>query len=245
MLSFEAKSGKIGVLGGAGNTSQRAINPFMAGRKRVNYNSFSFPLPPIIGGSFMPDTTLPAQPQNLACTICLVAKPKSDFRKDGGFRDNYSYHCKACEEIYGFRRRDNPALKALKKYPTTQLQKSRAAKKARHLYRTDIKFRLTRIIDGQNRRAAKLDIPGVITIEEWLEVLAFYENKCAYCSRQTPQLQIDHFWPLAWYKHGFTRANNTADNLVPACHYCNFAKRDNNPFEFLAWKNGLLIELVG
>jgi len=88
MLSFEAKSGKIGVLGGAGNTSQRAINPFTAGRKRVNYNSFSFPLPPIIGGSFMPARNTP---EKFWANVGILSENDCWEWKLGKVPDGYGY----------------------------------------------------------------------------------------------------------------------------------------------------------
>ena len=77
----------------------------------------------------------------------------------------------------------------------------------------------------QTRRARKENLPSSLTVEEWINIKAEFENRCAYCGKDTPLTQ-DHFIPLS--KHG----EYTRDNIIPACPSCNNGKNASNPFEW-------------
>ena len=75
------------------------------------------------------------------------------------------------------------------------------------------------------RRALKNNLPKDLSIEQWEEVKAYFENKCAYCGEEK-ELTQDHFIPVS--KNG----GYTASNILPACKSCNSSKRDK---EFIIW----------
>lgn len=66
-------------------------------------------------------------------------------------------------------------------------------------------------------RARKLAADGSYTAHEWLELVASYQGRCAYCGSAGP-LHADHRVPL---KRG---GANDISNIVPACPACNSRK---------------------
>ena len=70
----------------------------------------------------------------------------------------------------------------------------------------------------QTRRARKLEVGGVITEIEWLDLCAHYNNQCLSCGSTTKKLTLDHVVPLSlgW--------SNTIDNAQPLCLSCNSRK---------------------
>lgn len=66
------------------------------------------------------------------------------------------------------------------------------------------------------RRAASID--GTLTAEQWREICARHDSRCAYCGGAPETLEMDHVVALS---RGGT---HTADNIVPACKPCNSAK---------------------
>lgn len=72
---------------------------------------------------------------------------------------------------------------------------------------------------------------GAHTQQEWLEKCALLGNVCLYCGEAKP-LTRDHKVPLS---RGGT---DDIDNVVPACHSCNCAKRSHTPEEFFVRPRG-------
>lgn len=68
-------------------------------------------------------------------------------------------------------------------------------------------------------RANKATAPfNDFTSDQWSEMKAAYDYRCAYCERQMARLTQDHIIPLS--KGG----PHTASNIVPACRRCNSKK---------------------
>lgn len=57
-----------------------------------------------------------------------------------------------------------------------------------------------------------------LTAEQWAEIQALFDQRCAYCGRDDRTLTQDHLIPLS--KGG----GHTASNVVPACRPCNSRK---------------------
>jgi hypothetical protein len=74
-------------------------------------------------------------------------------------------------------------------------------------------------IYSHNKRTAQLGLVSDLTIEQWLEVVDHYGNKCADCGGDWTDL--DHIIPVS--KGGGT----TKDNVRPLCSHCNNVKHDN------------------
>lgn len=69
--------------------------------------------------------------------------------------------------------------------------------------------------DYQHRRRA--ESIGKVTVEEWSEILAIYDGKCARCG-STHDITQDHIIPLS------TGGKNIASNIQPLCRKCNSTK---------------------
>lgn len=67
------------------------------------------------------------------------------------------------------------------------------------------------------RRARLAAVVGSYTAQEWLALVAFWSNTCAYCGMSGP-LEADHRIPLC---RGGT---NYISNILPACRSCNRSK---------------------
>jgi 5-methylcytosine-specific restriction endonuclease McrA len=79
----------------------------------------------------------------------------------------------------------------------------------------------------QAYRARKVAAVGSFTGAEWLKLVAFWGNVCAYGGEPGP-LEPDHRVPL---KRGGT---NFIDNILPACRSCNARKHTMTEEEFRA-----------
>lgn len=75
-------------------------------------------------------------------------------------------------------------------------------------------------VRAANYKAKKLGIPGKITVQQWRELKAFYNNICLRCGEQEPTitLTIDHIIPFA------LRGINDISNVQPLCEFCNTSK---------------------
>ncbi len=76
-------------------------------------------------------------------------------------------------------------------------------------------------VSGNKRRAAV----GTFSLDEWLDLLAKYEGKCAYCG-STDHIEVDHRTPLC------RGGANTIENILPACRHCNRRKHRRTEEEF-------------
>ena len=72
----------------------------------------------------------------------------------------------------------------------------------------------------RNARMANLSIND-LTNEEWRDILALFDYRCAYCHTPSDRLERDHIIPVS--KDG----PNTKTNIAPSCRRCNMRKHDN------------------
>lgn len=79
---------------------------------------------------------------------------------------------------------------------------------------------------AQRRRSRKAMLPATLTVEDYAETLATFNNACAYCGVTDDQLstslQQEHVIPLS--KGG----GYTKENIIPACASCNLSKGTRN-----------------
>lgn len=81
---------------------------------------------------------------------------------------------------------------------------------------------------NENRRRARIaGALSTLTKLQWEAILAFYDNRCAYCGRDG-KLEQEHVIPVS--RGGGT----TAENIVPACGSCNRSKHAKTPEEWKA-----------
>jgi hypothetical protein len=81
-----------------------------------------------------------------------------------------------------------------------------------------------------NRRARKAGAEGSYSTKEWKECLHLFYSRCAYCGKEDKRLTKDHVVPLI--NHG----RHDANNIVPACRYCNGEKGTKSLLEFLIYR---------
>ncbi len=79
----------------------------------------------------------------------------------------------------------------------------------------------------QRRRARKRALPATLTAQEWDDLKAKFDYRCAYCGKAWFEiegvLEQEHVIPV-------TRGGAyTADNIVPACKSCNSKKGNRTP----------------
>jgi 5-methylcytosine-specific restriction endonuclease McrA len=67
-----------------------------------------------------------------------------------------------------------------------------------------------------NRRRAMLKAGGTFTKDEWLDLCARYDYKCASCGKE--EQTVDHIIPLS------VGGLNIIDNIQPLCKSCNCSK---------------------
>jgi 5-methylcytosine-specific restriction endonuclease McrA len=68
----------------------------------------------------------------------------------------------------------------------------------------------------QKRRAQKANVETPLTLKEWKEIKTSYNNRCVYCGSSA--ISQDHIIPLS------RGGKHSADNVVPACQFCNTSK---------------------
>lgn len=89
--------------------------------------------------------------------------------------------------------------------------------KVKYLKRMRLKY--------QKRQATKKGLDSSLTYDQWIQIKAAFNNKCAYCGQELP-LQQEHF--IAVSKNG----EYTLNNIIPACQPCNGSKSNKDFFEW-------------
>jgi len=89
---------------------------------------------------------------------------------------------------------------------------------------------IRKVVDAA-RRARKALAGGRFTAQEWRDLVAQWESRCAYCGIRAP-LEADHRTPLA------RGGANSIANILPACGPCNRKKGNRTEEEFRASRRG-------
>lgn len=177
------------------------------------------------------------------CRKCGELKLISKFHKDKSRYDGHRDVCRDCICKYPENHAEKTRLKILKSgnkkctkckrtkplnefYPRkegelgyTSICKTCWSKKYADYYERNYE----KIIEvSQRRLALEKKVECSFTENEWLECLAVFNYRCAYCGQASGKLQQDHFIPLS--KLGpYTRKN-----IVPACPTCNRSKSNKD-----------------
>ena len=69
----------------------------------------------------------------------------------------------------------------------------------------------------QLRRARKQNVVYDLTFEQWESIKIHFDNKCAYCGKESKMTQ-DHFVPIV------NGGGHTKSNIIPCCLSCNCSK---------------------
>lgn len=86
-------------------------------------------------------------------------------------------------------------------------------------------FKINHVKSKQMRRARESKLAYTFSISEWEYCKMKFDNKCAYCGRESP-LHQEHF--IALSKSG----EYTHNNILPACRSCNASKNNKDFFEW-------------
>ena len=102
-------------------------------------------------------------------------------------------------------------------------------KKATSRYQKSDKGKKANLAAVHRYMAKKRNLPSDFSSVDWMNAIAFFGGKCAYC-RTSTELQQEHFIPVS-LGGGYTKSN-----IIPACKTCNISKRDKHPLEWLQKK---------
>lgn len=183
------------------------------------------------------------------CKGCVIAKPASEFHRDGGSPDGLRAQCKPCRngfmaEYYGANREARVAYELNRRQ--VRGDEARAWDRAR--YQRDREKRVALASDASRLRRARmagvLSDPG-LTVKKLREI---HGGNCCYCgialdfrSRKRSdgiapnRGTLEHIIPIS---RGGT---HTFDNTALACHHCNVSKNRKTVAEWEDWKAGGLI----
>jgi hypothetical protein len=75
-------------------------------------------------------------------------------------------------------------------------------------------------VESQRFQTRRLHAEATLTLLEWLEALAYFQWRCAYCGEKPFQV-MSHYLPLA-------QAGTTVLNCLPACYHCRNAQGKTN-----------------
>lgn len=184
--------------------------------------------------------------------------------------------CPECKTIYWKQRQQNPEFIAFDKnrkqqsdYKSSQAEWQRAWRQTpegKNYLKEYDKSRAKspeRKLSQTIRQGKRTSIGarGDLTTQQWLERIAEFDGKCAYCSvllltngdgdgvdqYHLHYLTIDHIVPLL--KKGIPLGEHTKSNVVPSCRGCNNSKLNNDVWEWMKRKgivpnNKLLIILL-
>src|SRR3990167_5218261 len=153
-----------------------------------------------------------------------------------------AYRASHLEERHALERRWYDANRERKRtaaatYRASHLEHTRSVQRARYSRDTDHVRKLKAAsrrataeqVRARNalRRARSSGATGSHSVAEWLEKVALFAGRCAYCGRDDRTLTRDHRIPLV------RGGSPNIENIVPACGSCNSRKRDRTDFEFV------------
>ena len=88
--------------------------------------------------------------------------------------------------------------------------------------KTEQESRERQRVQTQNYRAAQAGLEATLTLEDWLQTIADFNGRCAYCLERRFE-HLEHFVPID------AGGGTTLENCVPACGKCNYSKGADDP----------------
>jgi 5-methylcytosine-specific restriction endonuclease McrA len=178
------------------------------------------------------------------CSHCKVEKPISEFNKNRSKKDGLQDQCRDCQKISNSKylslhpeklkayyennkpkvleqmrvyREDNKDMIHRRKHLDYVRNKEKILKRNYAYQKSHPEVMRKHQLD---RLAMKMNSDGSYTIEQWNNLVMFYDGHCLCCARIDLPLEKDHVVPLS--KGG----SNSIENLQPLCKPCNSSKRD-------------------
>ena len=181
------------------------------------------------------------------CTKCGQEKPATNeyFSKQKGGKNGLSSSCKQCYKLYAqqnaesirerkkkYRQENHEHIKEVSRIYREQnkefIKKYRQenADYLKEYLKEYCKSNKDKCKTRRNRyRSLKRQLPSTLTAVQWHKIKETFNNRCAYCNKQT-NLAQEHFIPLS--KGG----EYTHNNIIPACKSCNSSKGNKDFFEW-------------
>lgn len=179
------------------------------------------------------------------CSKCKVEKGASEFYKSSRYSDGLYCWCKECfargakgyyakhkEKLNAYSRQwaaENPEKRreTSRKSRLKNLERARASVRKAHAKRSKERVSYAREWQRQNpdkvkaraqRRSERIrNVVGSHSKDEWLKLLAFYNERCLCCGI-TEDICRDHVVPL------FHGGDDYISNIQPLCRPCNAKK---------------------
>ncbi len=182
------------------------------------------------------------------CWKCGEWKPITEYHKSSGRSDGLDPRCKACKREYrrankerfnalarNYPRKPEQARAKKRRYEAAHPDRVRQQQRRTWLRRYNapgvkkqIQARQKQWRDANphivkemvhRRRARKQNAGGSYTAQQWLDLCAYYDQRCLCCGLQEV-LTVDHIVPLS------RGGSNDISNIQPLCRACNSAKYD-------------------
>ena len=158
-------------------------------------------------------------------TAPRLPSPETVHAEQARFRAKHGERIKRANKTYRLRNREREVARK-RAWREANLEKANHATTAWRVANPE-KVRAI----GVNIRARRRALFGAVvldfTVEQWDEMKAMHEYRCAYCHEEKPLTQ-DHIIPIS--KGGA----HTRDNIAPACRSCNSSKHNRDLLEWLA-----------
>jgi 5-methylcytosine-specific restriction endonuclease McrA len=148
-----------------------------------------------------------------------AAHPGYSRRKSKQWREQHPGYTQQYGEKYNQEHREEQRARARAYARAHRLEKSIYYKKWLANNRDKDRAR------SRRRRARRKAVAiNDFTLEQWRALCKTVGYRCCYCGKKFPfdKLEPDHLTPYA--KQG----NNTLQNILPACEFCNSRKKDRN-----------------
>lgn len=174
-----------------------------------------------------PRPPLPAPYTHQRCTTCGNTKPLHAFHPDPTAHGGYRHQCRACRaaarRVNLVKQKEGINAKRRERYaknpePHKQAERQRRIEQPLVLQAYDAQ-------KHAKRRGALLQVLCNLTAQDWQDILATHDHRCAYCGRKMRRLTKDHITPVS--KGGA----HTKSNIVPACQSCNSKKHVGPPLK--------------
>jgi 5-methylcytosine-specific restriction endonuclease McrA len=158
------------------------------------------------------------------CSKCSQWLPIEQFFKNRATWDGVTNICKDC-----MKKRNSAYNKEYnKKYLQREDVKAQRRINTEKWHKNNPEH--VRLLKRNARAKRQTNLKGTIAQDEWSQLCARYEYRCAYCGqrRTLAELTMDHMIPLS--RGGLHHISN----IVPACMHCNCEKGSKTYEEYVA-----------
>jgi hypothetical protein len=161
------------------------------------------------------DCTKPPGPTKV-CATCGETKPLDEFTRNAGRKDGRTPYCRPCWRARG---RAAYAIDSDRHRERNRQyhRDNQEAVRGRRAKTAERRREVARVLNA-NKKAARLGVPGVLTVEGVAARFALWGGLCYLCGRVA--VEIDHVIALT------TGGPNVHANIRPCCRSCNAGKAD-------------------